>query len=172
MINKKKMILKNLLVFTIILSVIGPSFFVIEKFVNAQAEQPNTIEEVVDKYIANMKGENFAGVIDMITSQDFGYDAKVHNYEITNNYSNNPSAYNKLRTNSTLALLESQYAFVKEKFGIDAWEKVTVEIVKSNCPEKREEYINAETGKVISKEEYTTIADNYWKKFAEDRGIL
>lgn len=138
-------------------------------FANVLTTIPNNVGEVVDKYISNMQQQNSKGIQDMIKSKDIGYDAKIYNYEFVNEF-----AYQVLGEPPAVSandIIASQYEYIKEKFGADSWENVTYDIVKQNCPSKKEEYINTETGQIISEKESIDIAESYWKNFAAEKGV-
>lgn len=168
-VNKKKF--SKIMIFTLILAISVSVIYSISVFANVQTEKSNSIEEVVGKYIDNMKNQNFNGVIEMINSKDVGYDAQVYNYKIMNESVNEPDRASKLASASLNDVIANQYGYIKEKFGPNAWDNVTYNIIKKNCPSKREEFVNTETGQTLSEKEAVDQADNYWKDFAKKKGI-
>lgn len=68
-------------------------------------------------------------------------------------------------------IITSQYEFIIEKFGDNAWENITYKIDKANCPSNKEEYVNIETGQVISEKEFLNITEMYWNNFVKEKGI-
>lgn len=137
-------------------------------FASLNTDTPNSTDEAVIKYIENMKNQNFDAIQDMVKPADIGYDAKVYTYKFMNEFVKGAS---EQALSKPYEILTNQYEFIKEKFGEDAWSNVTYKIVKKNCPSKKEEFVNTETGDVISEKESIDITENYWNNFAEERGI-
>ncbi|MFA5021366.1 MAG: M56 family metallopeptidase [Patescibacteria group bacterium] len=109
----------------------------------------STVEDIVNSYLDNMKNQNIAGIIEMLKSKEYGYDAKVYNYAVENHYAAVPEG-----SVSVDELIAGQADFIRKKFGENAWENVTYKIEKSNCPAKKEGYVNKETGEVLSLQKY------------------
>lgn len=168
-VNKKKF--SKIMILTLVLAVSISTIYSISVFANVQTEKSTGIEEVVGKYIDNMKNQNFNGVVEMINSKDIGYDARVHNYKIMNESVNEPGRSGKLVSASLNDVIANQYGYIKEKFGENAWNNVSYNVIKKNCPSKREEFVNTETGQTLSEKEAVDLADNYWKDFAKKKGI-
>ena len=121
----------------IIVSVVSLIFYSINTYANTS--EANTIEEVTDEYIKNMKNQDFDKVLDMIKSKDAGYDAKVNNFNVMNKYVNEPDKINQLSSSSKKDVLLSQYEYIKCEFGEDSWDNITYKIIKKDCPSKKEE---------------------------------
>jgi hypothetical protein len=167
--NNKKMSLK-ILKQVIVFSLIFFALYSLNVYANISSTKVNTAEEIIDEYIRNMKNQDFDKVLSMV-QKDIGYDAKVYNFDTQNKYVNEPDELNDFASKSKKDIILSQYEYIMNEFGDDSWDNVTYEIIKKDCPSKREEFINTENNKLISEKEALVISENYWKEFANNRGI-
>ena len=167
--NNKKMSLK-ILKQVIVFSLIFFALYSLNVYANISSTKVNTAEEIIDEYIRIMKNQDFDKVLSMV-QKDIGYDAKVYNFDTQNKYVNEPDELNDFASKSKKDIILSQYEYIMNEFGDDSWDNVTYEIIKKDCPSKREEFINTENNKVISEKEALVISENYWKEFANNRGI-
>ena len=167
--NNKKVSIK-IMKRVIVISLIFLALYSLNDYANFSSTKGNTPEEVIDEYIRSMRNQDFDKVLSMV-QQDVGYDAKVYNFDIKNEYVNDPQRFYELSSKSKKDIILSQYEFIKKEFGDDSWDNVTYKVIKKDCPSKREEFSNTENNEILSEKEALVISDNYWKEFANSRGI-
>lgn len=68
-------------------------------------------------------------------------------------------------------VLDQQYEYIISQFGQNAWENVSYQIIKTNCPEKGEEFVLKETSKILTKSEAKNVTKDFLKKIAKENNM-
>jgi hypothetical protein len=136
-----------------------------------QVDNSGDISILIDDYIQGMANQEYDSVLNLVVTDDIGYDALNYNYLAMMNSRENPEEWNQIVSASPELLVSNQADFIKYSFGEDAWENVTYHIEKWNCPSKKEVFVHTETNEILSEVEANRISEEYWQEFAFQRGI-
>lgn len=133
----------------ILILLLGVQIFAVKTFT------ANTADELTQEYISAMKENRFSDVRKLNILDELGYYPQMYDANSDVNFTKSE-------------VLMQQYKYITSEFGENAWDNVTYQIIKSNCPEKTEEFVLKDTGEVITKNQAKKVTKEFIIKIAEE----